>query len=262
MLEKRIPYYPPSALAGATAYQRERCHLDLRCPDGAKGFKTVVWFHGGGLTEGEAHFVPIDPSIAQAAVDYRFLQADGSVTGDDCIDDAAAAVAWALDHVAAWGGDPKQVYVSGMSAGAYLTMMVGMDPGRLGKWGHRPTELAGLVPISGQASKHFAVRQFAGDHDPQFLPKIDRLAPLNFCAADLPPILSICGAPPYEFPARSEENRLLVASCAALGHPRAQFVQLPFCDHGRAENAAMPYLEMFVKGQMLPGLVVAPPPAP
>lgn len=258
MTEKGVSYYPESALATATAYQRQRCKLDFRYPQGAKGFKTVAWLHGGGLTSGEAHFVPIDPGIAQAAVNYRLLQADGSVSGDDCVDDAAAAVAWVLDHVAERGGDPAQVYVSGMSAGGYLAMMACMDPGRLAKWGHRPAELAGIVPISGQASKHFAVRQFAGDQSPQFLPKIDRLAPLSFCAADLPPILSVCGEPPFEWPGRSEENRLLVASCAALGHPRAQFVQLPFCDHGRAENAAMPYLEMFVKGEMLPSLAIPP----
>ena len=254
-LERGISYYPASALANASAYQKERCKLDFRRPANATNFATVVWFHGGGLVNGAANFLRIRDDIAQAAVSYRFLQKDGSVTGDDCIDDAAAAVAWALDHVAEYGGDPKKVFVSGMSAGGYLTMMVGMDPSRLAKWGHKPTELAGIVPISGQATKHFNVRKFAGDADPQYLPKIDRLAPLNFCSADLPPILSVCGEPPWEWPARSEENRLLVASCVALGHKSAQFVQAPFCSHGRVYTAGVPYLEMFVLGKMPPSLV-------
>ena len=38
-------------------YAKERCQLDLYYPEGAIGFPTVVWFHGGGLTSGNK-FVP------------------------------------------------------------------------------------------------------------------------------------------------------------------------------------------------------------
>ena len=227
---------------------RAACRLDLRYPSDATNFITVVWFHGGGLTSGGRHFVPFnDRRIAQVAVSYRLLGKDAK-TGLDCISDAAAAVAWTLSHIAEYGGDPKKVYVSGMSAGGYLTMMVGMDPRHLAAHGFKPTDLAGLAPISGQATKHFAVRKFEGDKDPQFLPKIDPLAPLAHVSADLPPIISICGQPPYEWKCRSEENRLLIASCTALGHTHARFVQLDYCDHGRAYTAGLPYVEMFVKG--------------
>lgn len=249
-VRRDIPYYADEALAAASDSQKARCRLDVRVPVGVTGFPTVVWFHGGGLTGGGKHFIRIDAGIAQVAANYRLLQKDGRVTGDDCIDDAAAAVVWTLKNIATFGGDPKKVYVSGMSAGGYLTMMVGMDPSRLGKYGFRPTDLAGLAPVSGQATKHFNVRAFAGDVDPQYLPKIDRLAPLNYCSKDLPPLISICGEPPWEWPCRAEENRLLIASCTALGHPAAYYVECAFCDHGRALTAAEPYVEMFVQGRL------------
>lgn len=249
-VRRDIPYLSDEALASTTAYRREHCRLDVRVPVGVTGFPTVVWFHGGGLTGGGKHFIRIDEGIAQVAANYRLLQKDGRVTGDDCIDDAAAAVVWTLKNIAAFGGDPKKVYVSGMSAGGYLTMMVGMDPSRLGKHGFRPTDLAGLAPVSGQATKHFNVRAFAGDADPQYLPKIDRLAPLAYCSKDLPPIVSICGEPPWEWRCRAEENRLLIASCAALGHEKAWFVSCPYADHGRALTAGVPYVEMFVRGRL------------
>ena len=252
---KDISYYPPEALADAGEYQKTRCKLDLRKPENATNFATVVFFHGGGLVHGNKYFPLSEPSIAQVTVNYRLLQKDGSVAGDDCINDAAAAVAWTLKNIASYGGDPKKVFVSGSSGGGYLTMMVGMDRSRLAKWGYSPNDLAGLVPLSGQATKHFNVRKYAGDNDPQFLPKIDRLAPLNFCAGDLPPILSICGEPPWEWPGRSEENRLLIASCTALGHKSAYFVQVPYCDHGRSYVASLPYLLMFVQGRLPPNLV-------
>jgi len=236
-------------------YRLSRCRLDVKWPQDAKGFPTLVWFHGGGLTSGGRHFIRIDDAIAQVAVDYRLMNATNAVGGADCIADAAEAVAWTLRHISHFGGDPKRVYLSGMSAGGYLTMMVGMAPGYLGAHGFRPTDLAGIVPISGQATKHFAVRRFGGDEDPQFQPKIDDLAPLRWVSKDLPPILSICGEPPWEWKCRSEENRLLVASCTALGHPKAQFMQIPYCDHGRVYYGAVPFVELFVKGVMPPDLV-------
>lgn len=228
----------------------EECRLDVKWPTDATNFPTVVWLHGGGLTGGGRHFVPLaDEKIAQVAVDYRLL-GKGAERGEDCIEDAAAAVAWTIRHISEFGGDSNRVFVSGMSAGGYLTMMVGMDPRYLAAHGVRNTDLAGLVAISGQATKHFAVRKFEGDDDPQFLPKIDGLAPLAHVSAGLPPILCICGQPPYEWKCRSEENRLLIASCVAFGHKNARFVELGYCDHGRAYAAALPYLEMHVRGSI------------
>lgn len=229
--------------------RRECCRLDLKIPD-RQGFKTLVWFHGGRLTRGNRRFVRVSEEIAQVSADYRLLGGDSRVTGRDCIEDAAAAVAWTLKHIAEYGGDPREVYVGGMSAGGYLTMMVGMNPEYLAQYGYRPQDLAGLVPVSGQATKHFNVRKSAGDADPQFQPKVDDLSPLRWVGKDFPPILSVCGEPPYEWECRAEENRLLVASCRALGHPAAYFVSLPYCDHHMTSIAAMPYVEMFVQGKL------------
>ena len=226
------------------------CLMDVRYPVSTTGFPTVVWFHGGGLTGGKRHFVPIaDKKVAQVAVDYRLL-GKGAARGEDCIADAAAAVAWTMKHISDYGGDANKVFVGGMSAGGYLAMMVGMDPKWLAVQDVRNTDLAGLVALSGQATKHFAVRKFAGDKDPQFLPKIDELAPLAHVSANLPPILCVCGQPPYEWKCRSEENRLLIASCVALGHKKAKFVELDYCDHLQSYAAGVPYLEFFVHEQV------------
>ena len=229
---------------------RVGCELDLYIPQGVSNFPVVVWFHGGGLTGGRRRFLPlVSKDIAQATVEYRLL-GKGAKTGVDCIEDAAAAVAWTMKSISRYGGDVKKVYVSGMSAGGYLTMMVGMDPKYLAAHGIKITDLAGIVPISGQATKHFNVRKYAGDKDPKFLPKIDELAPLAHVSANIPPILSVCGQPPLEWKCRSEENRLLIASCVALGHKNAKFVELDYCNHGRAYAAGLPYLEMFILGKL------------
>lgn len=247
------------ALAASAAVKTEKniqyadrpaCVLDIRVPDGETNFPTVVWLHGGGLSGGARHFMPLaDGRIAQVAADYRLLGKDAA-RGEDCIEDAAAAVAWAFEHVAEYGGDPAQVFVAGKSAGAYLAMMVGMDPKWLAAHGIENTRLAGIAAVSGQATKHFNVRKFAGDDDPQYQPKIDALAPLAHVSKDVPPIVSICGEPPYEWKCRAEENRFLVASLVALGHPFARYVECPLCDHGRVDKPAWGYIELFVRGKL------------
>ena len=246
-IERGIAY----AADDADQYRRERCKLDVKVPEGKKNFSTVVWFHGGGLEGGGRHFINIGDDIAQVAVDYRLLSHKG-VQGRDCVSDAAAAVAWTLSHIAEYGGDTNKVFVSGMSAGGYLTMMVGMAPEYLAKHGYALSAIAGLIPVSGQATKHYNVRKYAGDSDPQYRPKIDDLAPLRWVSKDVPPIMSVCGEPPWEWPARSEENRLLIASCKALGHKKAFFALMPYCDHGRTYDAGIPFVEMFVRGR-IPG---------
>lgn len=45
-----ISYVSPN---DTSSYRQERCKLDLYYPtDANRPFKTIVWFHGGGLTEG------------------------------------------------------------------------------------------------------------------------------------------------------------------------------------------------------------------
>jgi len=77
------------------AYINERCRLDLYYPEASKDFVTIVWFHGGGLSGGNK-FIPQqlkEAGYAVVAVNYRLLP---KATLADCIDDAAAAVAWVL----------------------------------------------------------------------------------------------------------------------------------------------------------------------
>ena len=247
-----LPYYPEGT--AGTAEGLAKCRMDFRYPTNAPGFRTLVWLHSGGLDHGARHWVALaDTNIAQIAVSYRLLGQQAK-RGEDCIEDAAAAVAWALRNVAGYGGDPRRVYVAGHSAGAYLSMMVGMDPRWLAKWGFKPTDLAGICPISGQTTAHFNVRKYAGDADPQFQPKIDELSALRYVGKDLPPILSICGQPPYEWEARAEENRFLIASCKAFGHRNARYVELPLANHHRACSCGLPYLELFIRDGLPAGL--------
>ena len=247
-VEKDIPYYPQDSLAQADAYKRERCVLDVKWPVGETNFPTVVNFHGGGLVHGNKHFAPwpegpAEP-IAYVGVNYRFV---GKVTPAECLADAGAAVAWTLDNIARYGGDPKKVFVTGISGGGYLTAMVGMDARWLAPWGHKPSDLAGIAPLTGQMTKHFNVRKVGfKDDDPQFAPKIDEWAPLFYAGAKgLPPAAFLAGGRDLEWKCRVEENELLAASLRNCGYPGTEFHETEG-SHGGGVKPSTYFLRDFV----------------
>ena len=65
-----------------SSYRRERCKLDMYLPTQKKGFKTIVWFHGGGLEGGNKEFRPelMNSGFAQVAPNYRFRVANAPTT--------------------------------------------------------------------------------------------------------------------------------------------------------------------------------------
>ena len=123
-VEKNIPYYSEENLAREGDYARNRCLVDVRVPVGVTNFATVVNLHGGGLVKGNKGFAPWPAearehdAVAGVAVGYRLLT---NATPEQCISDAAAAVAWTVKNISKYGGDPKKVFVTGVSGGGYLT---------------------------------------------------------------------------------------------------------------------------------------------
>ncbi len=240
-----ISYYDESALKKAGDYQRAQCQLDLYYPTNKPGFATVVWFHGGGLTEGKRSFPRLKgEGIALVAVGYR-LSPQGKFPA--YLEDAAAAVAWTLRHIEKYGGDPKKVFVAGHSAGGYLAAMIGMDPRWLAAQSVSNRQLAGLIPVSAQVTTHFHVKKILGDQGQQFRPLIDQYAPLYYAAADLPPICLITGDRRIEFKARVEENDFLAASLRALGNTQVEFYEMGGLNHSTVVEGGMPVLRDFVR---------------
>jgi acetyl esterase/lipase len=243
--ENNIAYYDAAALARADQYQKEQTKLDVYYPKGAKGFATVVWFHGGSLTGGSRYFPNLkDQGIALVGVSYRLAP---KVQPPAYIEDSAAAVAWVLKNIERYGGDPKKVFVAGHSAGAYLASMVAMDP----KWlsAHRLSNksLAGVVAVSGQMTTHFTVKKQRGDTGPQLRPVIDEYAPLHHAANEFPPICLIVGGRDIEFQSRVEENEMMAVTLRNLGHKNVEFYEMAGLDHGTVEQGAMIIMRGFLQ---------------
>ena len=224
--ESDIQYRTGDALS---EYEKERCRLDVYHPTDRKDFPTVVWFHGGGLTGGNRS-VPEGlkkQGIAIVAANYRLSP---QVKAPAYIEDAAAAVAWTFQNIEKYGGNPDKIFVSGHSAGGYLTSMVGLDKRWLAKHDIDANRIAGLIPYSGQCITHFTIRAERGISDKQ--PVVDEFAPMFHVRKDAPPLLLITGDREMELVGRYEETAYLWRMMKIVGHTQTELRELEGFGHG------------------------------
>lgn len=125
--------------------------FDVFAPTGAKkALPVLIFLHGGGWVVGWKEWGGfMAPAVAAAGAilvcpTYRLAPTHRFPTFlEDCLD----AVAAVKQRIGELGGDARQVYIGGHSAGGHLAAMVGFRRdlwrGRIGK------ELRGLLPVSG-----------------------------------------------------------------------------------------------------------------
>lgn len=219
---------------GATLseYEQERCKLDVYLPEHNRNFATLVWFHGGGLTEGskDGKQGGVDtPGIAQSlarggvAVVVPNYRLSPKAKYPTYVEDAAAAVLWTRAHIAESGGDTNRLFIGGHSAGGYLALMLGMDAR------YQCTGVAGLIPVSGQTMTHYTVRAERGISN-KFSVTADEAAPVYFARKDTSPMLVLWAD--KDLPSRAEENAYLVALLKAAGNQRVTGKAISDRTHG------------------------------
>jgi para-nitrobenzyl esterase len=106
-------------------------YLNVTAPAGASGRPVLFWLHGGGFEAGQGpnqadDGVPFAQShgLVVVTVNYRlgalgFLDLPGErPSGAAGMHDQVAALRWTRENIAAFGGDPDQITIYGLSAGA------------------------------------------------------------------------------------------------------------------------------------------------
>lgn len=245
--ESNIAYYSEAR----DEYQNERCKLDVYYPKGAKGYPTVVWFHGGGLTAGDRYIPALLKQRGLAIVPVSYRLAPKAQT-PSFIEDAAASVAWVIKNIERYGGDPRQVFIAGHSAGAYLVSMIAMDPKWLATHGLSHRQVAGVIAISGQMSTHATIRKLRGEKGSRLRIVSDEYAPLYHVDKELPPICLIVGDRKIEIEARAEENQLMEATLRNLGHTAVEFHEMGGLDHETVEQGGQVLIPVFIKRTLQP----------
>ncbi len=149
------------------AAEKSACILDIRLPKTGSKWPVVLHFHGGGMTGGDRNeaFTAsynnfgqkfLDNGIIEVSPGYRLI---GAGTWPDYIRDAVQASIWIRKNIESYGGDPNSVFLSGFSAGAYLTHMMAIDTTWFNEAHYDPHHFAGFVSLSGQTRQHDNIRQ-------------------------------------------------------------------------------------------------------
>ena len=178
-------------------FDREhRLSLDIYRPAGVQlNAPVVVFFYGGSWRSGDrAYYRFVGQALARRGVlaiipDYR--KAPDHPFPDFMLD-AASAVAWTRNNVAASGGDRSRIFLMGHSAGAQIAALLATDGRYLATHGLRPRDLAGVIGLAGPYDflplTEPAIKQALG-------PSIGwrNTQPINFVDGDEPPFLLLQG---------------------------------------------------------------------
>jgi acetyl esterase/lipase len=146
----------PNVAYGPLGADPDRHKLDLYLPNGTGPHPVVIFVHGGywqagGRQEAFGVYQRLGRrlaarGIAAAIISYRLSPRYRHPVH---IEDVALAIASTLNNLDKLGGDPKQVYLVGHSAGGHLVMLAALEPRWLARHGVSRSQIAGVVAISG-----------------------------------------------------------------------------------------------------------------
>jgi acetyl esterase/lipase len=144
----------------STDSDRKR-QLDLYLPRGQKpGFPIVVFVHGGYWTPLDRRWLqPLIGTFGNVGVAFGRRGIAAAIpgsrqypqirSGDESLDDIAAAIRFVRDSCRSWGCDERRIFVIGHSAGGHLVSLLALDERILRRNGVDPNAIAGFVSIDG-----------------------------------------------------------------------------------------------------------------
>lgn len=195
MIDRMTPGQPEvkQVAAGIDYGSAPRQQLDIWAPAAPATQKrpVVIFYYGGSWRMGDRTsygfagrafaaegFIAVIP-------DYRLVP---DVRFPTFLGDSALAVKWVRDHIADYGGDPGRISVSGHSAGAYNAAMLALDHHYLGEIGVDPKIIRAAALLAGP----YDFYPFASPATQAAFgewPRPAETQPVNFAAADAPPLL-------------------------------------------------------------------------
>ena len=189
----------------------EAWKLDLAMPKerGSSPRPAIVFVHGGGWRNGDKRAGSfLNPTISYAAkgyvcitVNYRMLD---QVAINGCVEDVKNAVRWLRAHAEKYNVDPDRIGATGNSAGAHLSVMLGICPASAGLEGDGPYQeySSAVQAVAASATPTDFVgpmsarqrQQQAQDTRPNSIFKESdelkgKVSPMTYVSADVPPIM-------------------------------------------------------------------------
>lgn len=162
------PFYHKEFRKGLSFTYSDDClFLNLWVPKDAKDCPVIIYIHGGSFTGGsanEGHISGVEfarKGVILAAFNYRLgpfgfcahpdVTEENGACGNQGLFDQTLAIKWVMDHIAAFGGDPKNITLMGQSAGAMSVDIHLANPAFKDRF-------AGAILISGAGLQRFVGR--------------------------------------------------------------------------------------------------------
>ena len=154
----QVPLDAPLTATLDQAYGTHRLQrFDVFAPKGAQNAPVLVFWHGGGWTNGYRQWVHfMAPHVTAlgmvlVAPSYRLTPAHPLSAA---LDDALALLAHLQAGLPQWGGSPKRVFLSGHSAGGHVAAMTALTRHAWRTHGVADDMIRGCLPISGIMDLH------------------------------------------------------------------------------------------------------------
>ena len=186
---------------------------------------TFIYYHGGGWVAGskEVNVLRLIPYLEKgwAAVNVQYRLGNVSLA-PAAVEDSLCALRWIARNADQYGFDTDRLVVSGNSAGGHLALTTGMIPeeAELDRQclGDETPKVAAIINwygitdvndlLDGENQRGYAVRWLGSQPNRDEI--ADRVSPMNYIRADLPPIISIHGdadpVVPYDHAVRLHQN--------------------------------------------------------
>jgi arylformamidase len=206
--------------------------LDVYAPERVSDAPVLIDVHGGGFTMGtkNTRAIPAPAIVTRGVIwvpiDYGLAPEH---TMDQIVDHVRKAVAWVHANIADYGGDAGRLFVSGNSAGAYLSAATLM-PGWRARYGLPEDAIKGACLMSGIFDLDPIVLAAEGPNRALDLTIEDsaRLSPIRHLPTSGCPIVVSYGAP--ELKSFISQSVDFAAAWLAAGFP-AETVVVPDTHH-------------------------------
>ncbi len=133
--------------------------FDVYAPAGAQAAPVLVFWHGGGWTNGYREWVRfMAPHVTAlglvlVAPSYRLVTEQAFPAS---VDDAVALLAHLQQALPTWGGSPRRLLLSGHSAGGHLAALTALRRNAWTRFGLADDLVGACLPISGIMDLHDA----------------------------------------------------------------------------------------------------------
>jgi len=219
--------------APAPEWSGGRGKPDLYLPLEGADFPVLVFYHGGGLTNGDkGQLTPL--GVRFVKLGYGVVCPNYRLAPEwyypAYIEDGAAAFKWVWDNIGSYGGDRERITVSGGSAGGHITGLLTLDEGFLAHHGLFSSKIRVSIPITGMMDATTAGAERIAITYANDMATAEKASPISHVRSDAPPMLLMVADGDTEL--RREQNIRMFEFMKETGHPAMEFRMLEDRTHG------------------------------